>query len=73
MNNNELRTNASRNEKDNHDIVLYFQREMEMKDDVITRLNEELVKRETQLKFVSLLLIKFVKSLLIILPLHCRK
>ena len=32
--------------------MLYFQREMEMKDDIIARLNEELVKREeTQLKF----------------------
>ena len=49
--NNELRTSSSRNEKDTHDIVLYFQREMEMKDDIIARLNEELVKRETQLKF----------------------
>ena len=49
--NNELRTSSSRNEKDTHDIVLYFQREMEMKDDIISRLNEELVKRETQLKF----------------------
>ena len=49
--NNELRASSSRNEKDTHDIVLYFQREMEMKDDIITRLNEELVKRETQLKF----------------------
>jgi len=48
--NNELRTTSSRNEKDTHDIVLYFQREMEMKDDIISRLNEELVKRETQLK-----------------------
>ena len=49
--NNDLRSSSSRNEKDTHDIVLYFQREMEMKDDIITRLNEELVKRETQLKF----------------------
>ena len=49
--NDELRTSSSRNEKDTHDIVLYFQREMEMKDDIIARLNEELVKRETQLKF----------------------
>lgn len=49
--NNELRTSSSRNEKDTHDIVLYFQREMEMKDDIIARLNEELIKRETQLKF----------------------
>lgn len=49
--NNELRATSSRNEKDTHDIVLYFQREMEMKDDIINRLNEELVKRETQLKF----------------------
>jgi len=31
--------------------VQYFQREVEMKDDIIARLNEELVKRETQLKF----------------------
>lgn len=50
--NGSLRTSASRNEKDTHDIVLYFQREMEMKDEIIGRLNEELVKRETQLKFV---------------------
>lgn len=49
--NTELRQSSSRNEKDTHDIVLYFQREMEMKDDIIGRLNEELVKRETQLKF----------------------
>jgi len=49
--NDDLRSTASRNEKDTHDIVLYFQREMEMKDDIISRLNEELVKRETQLKF----------------------
>ena len=51
--NSELRNSSSRNEKDTHDIVLYFQREIEMKDDIITRLNEDLVKRETQLKFVS--------------------
>jgi uncharacterized integral membrane protein len=38
-------------EKDTHDIVLYFQREVEMKDDIINKLNEELVKRETQFKF----------------------
>jgi hypothetical protein len=49
--NNELRASSSRNEKDTHDIVLYFQREMEMKDDIIARLNEELIKRETQLKY----------------------
>ena len=44
-NNNELRGSSSRSEKDTHDIVLYFQREVEMKDDIISRLNEELVKR----------------------------
>lgn len=49
--NNELRSGASQNEKDTHDIVLYFQREMEIKDDIILRLNEELVKCQTQLKF----------------------
>lgn len=49
--NNELRSGASQNEKDTHDIVLYFQREMEIKDDIILRLNEELVKSQTQLKF----------------------
>ena len=43
-----LRTSAERNEKDTHDIVIYFQREMEMKDDIIGRLNEELVKKEGQ-------------------------
>ena len=32
-------------------VVLYFQKEMEMKDEIITKLNEELVKRETQIKF----------------------
>ena len=46
-----MRTSSSKNEKDTHDIVLYYQREMEMKDDIIARLNEELAKRETQLKF----------------------
>jgi len=49
--NNQLRSSSNRNERDTHDIVLFFQREMEMKDEIITRLNEELVKRETQLKF----------------------
>lgn len=49
--NSKLRTSASQNEKDTHDIVLYFQREMEMKDDIVLRLNEELVKCQTQLKF----------------------
>lgn len=49
--NSSLRSNSNKNEKDTHDIVLYFQREMEMKDEIIARLNEELVKRETQLKF----------------------
>jgi uncharacterized protein (DUF924 family) len=49
--NNELRSGAGQNEKDTHDIVLYFQREMEIKDDIILRLNEELVKCQTQLKF----------------------
>jgi hypothetical protein len=49
--NNELRTSSGQNEKDTHDIVLYFQREMEIKDDIILRLNEELVKCQTQLKF----------------------
>jgi len=51
VSNNGLRTNSTRNEKDTHDIVLYFQRELEVKDDLINRLNEELAKRETQLKF----------------------
>jgi hypothetical protein len=45
-----LRTSAERNEKDTHDIVIYFQREMEMKDDIIGRLNEELVKKEGQIR-----------------------
>lgn len=48
--NNSLRQSAERNEKDTHDIVLYFQREMEMKDDIISRLNEELVKKEGQMR-----------------------
>lgn len=45
-----LRTSAERNEKDTHDIVIYFQREMEMKDDIIGRLNEEVVKKEGQIR-----------------------
>lgn len=49
--NNKLRASSGQNEKDTHDIVLYFQREMEIKDDIILRLNEELVKCQTQLKF----------------------
>ena len=46
-----MRTTSSANERDTHDIVLYFQREMEIKDDIILKLNEELVKCQTQLKF----------------------
>ena len=38
--NNALRTSSTRNEKDTHDIVLYFQRELEMKDVLIHKLNE---------------------------------
>ncbi|KAJ1400932.1 hypothetical protein B484DRAFT_339101 [Ochromonadaceae sp. CCMP2298] len=46
--NNELRTSSGQNEKDTHDIVLYFQREMEIKDDVILRLNEELIRTNSE-------------------------
>lgn len=49
--NNTLRNGTSKNEKDSHEIALYFKREMEIKDEIIARLNEELVKRDTQLKF----------------------
>mmetsp|Transcript_12527 Transcript_12527/g.12611 ORF Transcript_12527/g.12611 Transcript_12527/m.12611 type:complete len:537 (+) Transcript_12527:235-1845(+) len=48
--NNNLRTSAEKNEKDKQDIYLYYQREMEMKEDVIIRLNEELIKKENQIK-----------------------
>lgn len=49
--NDELRKVAERNEKDTHDIVLYFQRDKEMKDLSLAECKEELIKRETQLKF----------------------
>lgn len=49
--NQALRQGASQNEKDTYDIVLYFKREMEIKDDVVLTLNEKLVKCQTQLKF----------------------
>ena len=49
--NNILRNGTSKNEKDSHEIALYFKREMEIKDEIIARLNEELIKRDTQLKF----------------------
>ena len=45
-----LRNGASQNEKNAHDVELYYRREMEVKDDIIVRLNEELVKRDSQLK-----------------------
>lgn len=48
--NNELRNNAAKNERDTHDLVLYFQREIDVKDEIIARLNEELVRRDNQLK-----------------------
>jgi len=48
--NNKLRISSGQTEKDTHDIVLYFQREMEIKDDVILKLNEDLIKCQTQLK-----------------------
>jgi len=35
--NNKLRISSGQTEKDTHDIVLYFQREMEIKDDVILK------------------------------------
>jgi len=63
LSNNSLRTSSTRNEKDTHDIVLYFQRELEVKDELIGKLNEELAKRETQLKFeVDRLTGKFEKE-----------
>jgi phenylalanyl-tRNA synthetase alpha subunit len=46
-----LRNGTSKNEKDSHEIALYFKREMEVKDEIIAKLNEELIKRDTQLKF----------------------
>ena len=49
--NNTLRNGTSKNEKDSHEIALYFKREMEIKDEIIAKLNEELVKRDTQAKF----------------------
>ena len=48
--NNILRNGASKAEKDAHDVSQYFKREMEVKDEIIGRLNEELIKRDTQLK-----------------------
>ena len=45
-----LRNGASQNEKNAHDVEMYYRREMEVKDDIIVRLNEELVKRDSQLK-----------------------
>lgn len=49
-NNQVLRQTATKTEIDTHDIVLYYNREMDLKDEIISRLNEELVKRETALK-----------------------
>ena len=46
-----LRDEGLKNEEDSHEIGLYFKREMEIKDEIIARLNEELIKRDTQLKF----------------------
>lgn len=46
-----LRDEGFKNEEDSHEIGLYFKREMEIKDEIIARLNEELIKRDTQLKF----------------------
>jgi hypothetical protein len=46
-----LRDDGLKNEEDSHEIGLYFKREMEIKDEIIARLNEELIKRDTQLKF----------------------
>lgn len=45
-----LRNGTSKTEKDAHDVELYYRREMEIKDEIIVRLNEELVKRDSQLK-----------------------
>ena len=49
--NNTLRNGTSKNEKDSHEIALYFKREMEIKDETIAKLNEEIIKRDTQVKF----------------------
>jgi hypothetical protein len=48
--NNILRNGATKAEKDAHDVAMYFKHEMEVKDEIIARLNEELVKRDAQLK-----------------------
>lgn len=46
-----LRDETLKNEEDSHEIGLYFKREIEIKDEIIARLNEELIRRDTQFKF----------------------
>ena len=44
LGNNKLRISSGQTEKDTHDIVLYFQREMEIKDDVILKVWSSLIR-----------------------------
>lgn len=50
--NDSLKLKIQASIKDTHDFVSYFQHEMESKDTVITRLNEELSKKETEFRIV---------------------
>lgn len=44
-----LRSSLFKNEAETNDITIYFTREMEMKDEIIAKLNSELMKKEQQL------------------------
>jgi hypothetical protein len=44
--NNDLRQESITKESNTQDLVLYFERELTMKDEIISRLNDELIKRD---------------------------
>lgn len=42
-----------KSENDTHEFVAYFQKEMETKDGIISKLNDELIRKEVRMKGTS--------------------
>ncbi|CAN0140295.1 unnamed protein product, partial [Ectocarpus sp. 4 AP-2014] len=48
--NQELKNKIFKSENDTHEFVAYFQKEMETKDGVISKLNDELIRKESEMR-----------------------
>eukprot|EP00904_Undaria_pinnatifida_P006154 jgi/Undpi1/2669/HiC_scaffold_13.g06047.m1 len=48
--NQDLKNKIFKSENDTHEFVAYFEKEMEAKDDVISKLNDELIRKESEMR-----------------------